>query len=76
MKLSRQHSIFISKTKKEEIIFKLSETEPPSKVVLLESGKGSNWCINNAISTVNSEDSNIFHNSDGNPFDAECKKDN
>ena len=44
--------------------------------VLLESEQGSDHCIeNNAISTDNSEDSDIFHNSDHDPFEAESEED-
>ena len=49
-KLSREHSTFILQQKRKT---KLSETEPPSKVVLLESGEGSDQCLENiTISTV------------------------
>ena len=43
--------------------------------VLLELEEGRDQCIgNNAISTDNSEDSNIFHDSDQDPFVAESKE--
>ena len=44
--------------------------------VLLESEEASDQCVDNsAISTDNSEDSDIFHDSDHDPFDAESKED-
>ena len=51
--------------------------KPPGKVVLLESGGDSDQYIENStISTDISEDSDIFHDLDHDPFDAESEEDN
>ena len=55
---------------------KLSEIKPPSKVVLLESKESSHQCWkNSAISTDNSEDSDIFHDPNHGHFDVESEDD-
>ena len=52
------------------------EIEPPSKVTLLQSEVASNQCIeNDIISTDNSENSDVFHNSNHNLFDSESEED-
>ena len=44
--------------------------------MLLESQEGSDQCVeNSAISTDNSEDSNIFRDPDHDPFEAESEDD-
>ena len=74
MKLSREHSTFTSKKQNRKT--KHSEIEPPSKVVQLESEVGSDQYVkSSAISTDNSEDSDVFHNSNHDPFDAEREED-
>ena len=74
MKLSREHSTFISKKQRRKT--KHSEIEPPSKVVLLESEVGSDQCVkNSAISIDNSEDSDVFHDYNHDPFDPESEDD-
>ena len=69
---SREHSTFISKKQRRRT--KQSEIEPPSKVVLLESEVGRDQRLeNSAISRGNSEDSDVFHDSNRDPFDAESE---
>ena len=74
VKLLGEHSTFDQNKQRRKT--KHSEIEPPNKVVLLESEVGSDQCVkNSAISTDNSEDSDVFHDSNHNPFDAESEDD-
>ena len=50
--------------------------KPPSEVLLLESKEGGDQCLENrAIITDNSEDFDIFHDSNRGHFDAESEED-
>ena len=67
--------IYLEKQKKPKTNY--SEIESPGKVIQLESEVGSDQCIeNSAISTDSSEDSDVFHDSNHDPFDSESEEDN
>ena len=56
--IKRTLNIYCKKKRRKD---KLSETEPPSKVILMELDEGGDQRVEiNASSTVNSEDSDIF----------------
>ena len=71
--IERTIDIYLKKQRRK---MKHSEIEATSKIALLETEVDNNQCVENSATSVeNSEDFDMFYNSNHNPFDAENEDD-